>query len=611
MSSLPYEEPSIETILINSSLLVLLNFVNFVLDRLLYCGLLAQVLLGVAWGAPGGAFLATETQHVIVQLGYLGLILLVYEGGLSVPIQTLKANVLLSTCVAATGLATPFALSFLLEPLLGITSLQAFAAGAALCSTSLGTTFTLLSTSGLSNTRLGTVLSTAAMMDDVIGLVIVQIISNLSPETSQISAVVVIRPLLVSLAFAVFVPIVCHYMIHAVRVAAKEKNLGGRVGKMFNIHEIRLLTHIVLLTGLVAAGSYAGTSNLFTAYLAGAIVNWWDNDGLMIHKQNEDVPEQPNASQSNELPARGKRPADANKVLSGNPPDVTGHSRSDDGNDSKSNRAAHTPSKVEVQSLSGCAIYHQYLAQPVERVLKPFFFASIGFSIPIASLFEGKIVWRGIIYTILMLFSKLVCGVWLLRFPSTDGLGLRFVRGWARFRGLCLSLVNGKSTGRKPSARQEHQIDVRTNTGGDSNSHEAGSAAQNGDEAAQGQCQPETASERRGTPSTMHLPQAPLSLYPAAMLGSAMVARGEIGFLIASVAESQGIWHNGVPQTSPSEAHRSSDVFLIVTWAIFLCTLVGPLALGLIVRRVKALEKTKEASGRRDAVLGSWGIAAM
>ncbi|GAW26943.1 putative sodium hydrogen exchanger family protein [Rosellinia necatrix] len=87
-------------------------------------------------------------------------------------------------------------------------------------------------------------------------------------------------------------------------------------------------------------------------------------------------------------------------------------------------------------------------------------------------------------------------------------------------------------------------------------------------------------------------------------MGCAMVARGEIGFLISSMAESQGVFRR--PDEDASEA---SALFLIVTWAIFLCTILGPVCTGLLVRRIKGLEKASEASrGARD-VLGVWGVA--
>jgi hypothetical protein len=79
-SFLPYHEPNIVTILIQSSFILILNVINTVFDRLIFCGLLGQVFIGVAWGTPGAKWLGQEVENVIVQLGYLGLILLVYQG---------------------------------------------------------------------------------------------------------------------------------------------------------------------------------------------------------------------------------------------------------------------------------------------------------------------------------------------------------------------------------------------------------------------------------------------------------------------------------------------------------------------------------------------------
>lgn len=79
-ASLPYHEPGITTILIQGSFLVILNVINTILDNTVYCGLLGQIFIGVAWGTPGAKWLSESTEEAIVQLGYLGLILLVYEG---------------------------------------------------------------------------------------------------------------------------------------------------------------------------------------------------------------------------------------------------------------------------------------------------------------------------------------------------------------------------------------------------------------------------------------------------------------------------------------------------------------------------------------------------
>lgn len=96
------------------------------------------------------------------------------------------------------------------------------------------------------------------------------------------------------------------------------------------------------------------------------------------------------------------------------------------------------------------------------------------------------------------------------------------------------------------------------------------------------------------------IPTPPRSLYPPAIMGMAMVARGEVAFLIASVADSQGIF-------------GESEIYMIVMWAALLCTVIGPIAVGIMVTRVKALEKESaerrgaEGRGGRDDVLGIWG----
>jgi hypothetical protein len=82
-AALAYQEPSVVVILIQSSFLLLLNVLNWALDALLYCGLIGQILVGIAWGTPGAQILSLDAEHVVVQLGYLGLILLVFEGCIS------------------------------------------------------------------------------------------------------------------------------------------------------------------------------------------------------------------------------------------------------------------------------------------------------------------------------------------------------------------------------------------------------------------------------------------------------------------------------------------------------------------------------------------------
>ena len=80
MSALAYHEPPLETLLPLSSFLIALHLVAWPLNRLFSAGLLGQILVGTVWGTPLTSWLDISTQQTIVQLGYIGLILLVFEG---------------------------------------------------------------------------------------------------------------------------------------------------------------------------------------------------------------------------------------------------------------------------------------------------------------------------------------------------------------------------------------------------------------------------------------------------------------------------------------------------------------------------------------------------
>lgn len=68
------------SIIVRSSFLLVLNIDDNVLDRVAYCGLIGQILVSVAWGAPGIKLLPDSVEETAVQLGYLGLLLIVHEG---------------------------------------------------------------------------------------------------------------------------------------------------------------------------------------------------------------------------------------------------------------------------------------------------------------------------------------------------------------------------------------------------------------------------------------------------------------------------------------------------------------------------------------------------
>ena len=187
-------------------------------------------------------------------------------GGLATDLRLLKSSIVPALFISITGVILPIALSFLLIPIFSPTNvepLNAFAAGVALSSTSLGTTFTILSAANLNSTKIGTILITAAMIDDVVGLVMVGII----PSLSNLDTKVLTRQIGVSFALLLVV-----FLLSRLAKAVVDKLPFNRLGRW--IDQIGFVLTALWILSATAAAGYAGTSLLFAAYLAGVSASY-------------------------------------------------------------------------------------------------------------------------------------------------------------------------------------------------------------------------------------------------------------------------------------------------------------------------------------------------
>lgn len=206
-------------------------------------------------------------------------------------------------------------------------------------------------------------------------------------------------------------------------------------------------------------------------------------------------------------------------------------------------------------------------------------------------MFTGEIVWKGLVYTLLMMLGKLFCGVWLLRLPEKLNPVARKL--------FCKHIKRPSAAIDKSAAGASADVNTSAAVARDADSHATGH-----DLPKPGQALSRADKSRPVRKNVVPAGVKPRSIYPASILGCAMMARGEIGFLISSIAESKGVFTNGARSSS------NSKIFLCVTWAIMLCTIVGPLAVGLLVQRIKKLQGRVEKGGGQvqGDVLGAWGI---
>ncbi|MEP6802113.1 MAG: cation:proton antiporter [Acidobacteriota bacterium] len=140
--------------------------------------LLAGVLLGpslLGWVPLSGALLL---------LAEIGVILLLFEVGLGTDLQELLRVGGPAIAVAFAGMLLPFAGGYLLTRALAYSAITAIFVGAALTATSIGITARVLSELKMLETREGRIILGAAVVDDVLGLVVLAIVSQISERGS-------------------------------------------------------------------------------------------------------------------------------------------------------------------------------------------------------------------------------------------------------------------------------------------------------------------------------------------------------------------------------------------------------------------------------------------
>lgn len=407
-----------------------------------------------------------------------------------------------------------------------------------------------------------------------------QVISNLGTGSESFNAVTVVRPLLVSLAFGVMVPLACRYAVLPLTTLINQwrrKYPNGPTSRFLLKDYTAFFVHTAILVAFITGATYAGTSNLFAAYLAGAAISWWDS-GAPHDARHVDHARKETDHQLSELPypsatlPRGDEARSSDQITQSDsaeqsqPPKGSGSFQSNGVScKSSTNRNVSRVSHSK-DANSGEAIFETYYAQTLQRLLKPFFFASIGFSIPITRMFNSGVVWRGCVYTILMIIGKLACGIWLLRFELPSWLKLKF-----RSSSSSPATTHGDPA---EAAEATSQLSVATQ-----------------------QTRANSSAKLQNRAHQIPEPAKPVSLYPSTIVGCAMVARGEIGFLISSLAEANGIFGED----------PDGELFLLVTWAIMLCTIIGPVVVGAMARRLKSLSEKHSGTDRRD-VLGVWRL---
>lgn len=95
-------------------------------------------------------------------------------------------------------------------------------------------------------------------------------------RSSGFDPVIVIRPILVAFGFAIGLLLICRFGVARAVHFSLARKLHHRFPDVVKSSNFAFVAHMSVLIRLVAGATYAGTSGLFAAHLAGAGVSWFD-----------------------------------------------------------------------------------------------------------------------------------------------------------------------------------------------------------------------------------------------------------------------------------------------------------------------------------------------
>ncbi len=229
--------------------------------RLRLPAVVGQILAGVAIGASGFNWVPSTSMPVLNVLAELGAVFLLFSVGIETPFDKIGQVGAEAFRVAVLGVLVPFGLGFAWAFWSGTKAPEAAFVAAAFVATSAGITAKVLSDLGVIDKRFAQVILGAAVIDDVLAMLILTVVSALA-KGGQVDVWSICLVLLQAVGF-IFV------LMTFGRKAAKR---GGKLlGKPMSRLSPWSLS-IAMCIGVAALASYFGLAAIIGAFLVGMVL---------------------------------------------------------------------------------------------------------------------------------------------------------------------------------------------------------------------------------------------------------------------------------------------------------------------------------------------------
>lgn len=239
-----------------------------IFERLRQPAVLGELVAGMLVGSLSlvglNAIDSLKTDTVIAALAQIGVIILLFEVGLETNLNEMKEVGWSSLFVATAGVIAPFFLGWGIARyfLPDESNLAHIFVGATLCATSVGITARVLRDLGKVKTREARIILGAAVIDDVMGLLILAVVSGAIHATSSGGGISLVDIAIISakaLAFLVGALLIGHFVMpHFFKGAGRFKTRGMLLALSlvfcFVLAWLAALVELAPIVGAFAAG---------------------------------------------------------------------------------------------------------------------------------------------------------------------------------------------------------------------------------------------------------------------------------------------------------------------------------------------------------------------
>ncbi len=253
------------------------KFMAELFERLRQPAVAGEIMAGILIG-PSLLNLAAPTEITSI-LAEIGVIFLLFNVGLETrPAAIFKVGKS-AAIVAVLGVVLPFGAGWLLMIAWGSTTVESLFVGTALVATSVGITARVLSAMGLLDAPTARIILGAAVIDDILGLLVLAVVSSMAAGT--VNYVEILTTAALAIGFTIFIAVVAAPVV--TRVAPRADRLRSGHG-MF-------ILGLILCLGLSVAAAFIGVAAIIGSFLAGMALAEASEDHPNMHRQINGVTE--------------------------------------------------------------------------------------------------------------------------------------------------------------------------------------------------------------------------------------------------------------------------------------------------------------------------------